>query len=89
MPVAITIRGRMTTHDGPSIRVDQLLKHAGIAASGGQAKVMIQGGQVKVNGEIDTRRGRKLREGDSVEASGQTVVVDAALLRGTEESEKP
>ena len=74
----------MTTQDGPTIRVDQLLKHAGVAASGGQAKAMVQGGQVKVNGEVDTRRGRKLRVGDSVEANGQTLVVDAALLSGAQ-----
>jgi ribosome-associated protein len=66
--------------EDPSIRLDQLLKLRGAADSGGQAKAMVQGGMVKVNGEIETRRGRKLRVGDTVEARGQTMVVDAALL---------
>jgi ribosome-associated protein len=43
--------------------VDQFLKLNSIVASGGQAKVMIQSGEVKVNGESETRRRRKLHEG--------------------------
>jgi ribosome-associated protein len=69
----------MTPAD-PSIRLDQLLKLRGAADSGGQAKAMVQGGMVKVNGEIETRRGRKLRAGDTVEARGQTMIIDAALF---------
>jgi ribosome-associated protein len=72
------------------IRLDDLLKLTGIADSGGHAKKMVQGGEVKVNGEVDTRRGRKLHLGDRVEASGQTIAVDEALLSrssgGDEES---
>ncbi len=77
------------TADDPSIRLDQLLKLRGAAESGGQAKAMVQGGMVKVNDEVETRRGRKLRAGDKVEARGQTMLVDAALLRGdsTEDAE--
>ena len=63
------------------IRLDDLLKLSGIAGSGGQAKAMVQGGQVRVNGEVDTRRGRKLRPGDRVEGGGRTITVDEALLR--------
>jgi ribosome-associated protein len=76
----------MTAED-PSIRLDQLLKLRGAAESGGQAKAMVQGGMVKVNGEVETRRGRKLRAGDKVEARGQTMVVDAALLAGEDSTE--
>lgn len=47
--------------------LDQFLKLTSIAESGGQAKVMIQSGQVKVNGEVETRRRRKLAAEDVVE----------------------
>jgi ribosome-associated protein len=63
------------------IRLDDLLKLSGIADSGGHAKTMVQGGDVSVNGEVETRRGRKLRRGDRVEAKGRTIPVDEALLR--------
>jgi ribosome-associated protein len=75
--------------DDPSIRLDQLLKLRGAAESGGQAKAMVQGGMVKVNGEVETRRGKKLRLGDKVEARGQTMVVDAALLAGDSTEDAP
>lgn len=48
------------------IKLDQLLKFAEIAASGGMAKEIILAGDVKVNGEICTMRGKKIREGDQV-----------------------
>ena len=48
------------------ITLDALLKATGLAASGGAAKVLIADGRVQVNGEVDTRRGRKLRAGDEV-----------------------
>ncbi len=51
---------------GEHITLDALLKAAGLAGSGGAAKVMIAEGQVRVNGEPETRRGRKLRAGDLV-----------------------
>jgi ribosome-associated protein len=73
-----------------TIRLDQLLKLRGAADSGGQAKAMVQGGMVKVNGEIETRRGRKLRVGDTVEARGQTIPVEAALfIPGSTEGTEP
>ena len=78
----------MTAED-PSIRLDQLLKLRGAAESGGQAKAMVQGGMVKVNGEVETRRGRKLRAGDTVEARGQTMVIDAALFAGDSTEDTP
>ncbi len=61
---------------GEYIKLDQFLKLANVVESGGQAKVLIQGGQVKVNGEVETRRGRKLRQGDAVEFEGEVMVVE-------------
>ena len=49
------------------ITLGQALKAANIIGTGGEAKILIQGGEVRVNGEIETRRGRKLHEGDVVE----------------------
>lgn len=51
---------------GDYITLDALLKAAGLAHSGGGAKVLIADGAVAVNGETETRRGRKLRAGDLV-----------------------
>lgn len=59
----------------PSIRLDQYLKLAGVVGSGGQAKVRIQAGDVRVNGAVETRRGRKLKPGDVVEFDGTSNVV--------------
>ena len=53
------------------IRLDALLKLAGMADTGGAAKVLIQAGKVRVNGEICTQRGRKLRPGDQVDRMDQ------------------
>lgn len=57
--------------DEQKIRLDQFLKLVGLADTGGQAKLLIQGGEVQVNGETETRRGRKLIGGDQVETQGQ------------------
>ncbi len=48
------------------IRLDQFLKIQRVVASGGQAKIMIQGGEVLVNGRVETCRGRQLAVGDVV-----------------------
>lgn len=53
------------------IRLDALLKLAGMADTGGAAKVLIQAGKVRVNGEICTQRGRKLRPDDRVDRMDQ------------------
>ncbi|QOV21609.1 RNA-binding S4 domain-containing protein [Anabaenopsis elenkinii] len=58
------------------IKLDQFLKFTGIAATGGQAKLMIIDGGVKVNGMVETRRGRKLVLGDKVTVEGKTFEVD-------------
>lgn len=57
------------------ITLQQFLKKEGIAATGGQAKIMIQNGEIIVNGETELRRGRKLYSGDNVEAEGKTYLV--------------
>ena len=49
------------------ITLGQALKASNLVGSGGEAKVLIQGGEVRVNGEVETRRGRKLQKGDVVE----------------------
>ena len=52
---------------GEYIRLDDLLKNAGVVNTGGHAKIIIQDGEVKVNGEVCTMRGKKMRSGDSAE----------------------
>jgi ribosome-associated protein len=55
------------------IRLGQLLKLAGLAEDGIQAKQLIEDGLVKVNGEIEERRGRQLHPGDIVSVNGEAV----------------
>ncbi|HSM81049.1 MAG TPA: RNA-binding S4 domain-containing protein [Nodosilinea sp.] len=62
------------------IKLDQFLKQRQIVNSGGQAKMMVQGGEVMVNGDVETRRGRKLVTGDWVEVGGEGWTVDLAAL---------
>lgn len=57
------------------IKLDALLKFAGLCETGGEAKEAVQSGQVFVNGEVCTMRGKKLRPGDKVSLNGQDVVV--------------
>jgi len=64
--------------DRPAIRLDNVLKLAGIAETGGQAKRMIQAGEVHVNGAVETRRKHMLHDGDEVEVQGETFVVELA-----------
>ena len=53
------------------IKLDSFLKYAGLTDTGGQAKEMVLEGMVKVNGEVCTMRGKKIRPGDVVEADGR------------------
>jgi ribosome-associated protein len=62
--------------DTEYIKLDSFLKAVNMAASGGEAKLMISEGMVRVNGEPETRRGRKLYPGDRVEAEGRTFPVE-------------
>lgn len=61
--------------DTEYIRLDALLKYAGLVGTGGEAKLSIQNGQVLVNGESCTMRGKKLRPGDRAELDGQILIV--------------
>ena len=58
-----------------TIRLGQLLKLAGLAESGGEARSLVLGGAARVNGEVETRRGRQLHAGDLVCVEGDTVRV--------------
>ena len=63
---------------GEHITLDALLKATGLASSGGAAKVLIAEGQLRVNGEVDRRRSRKLRAGDEVALGEARVRLSAA-----------
>ena len=60
------------------IRLGQALKLANVAEDGAQARALVEDGQVRVNGEVETRRGRQLHPGDVVSAAGVSVRVTAA-----------
>lgn len=57
------------------IRLDSALKFAGALGTGGQAKMVIQDGLVKVNGDVCTQRGKKLRNGDKIEFEENKFVI--------------
>lgn len=57
------------------IKLDALLKFAGVMETGGEAKEAVQSGVVKVNGAVCTMRGKKLRPGDVVELPGVQLTV--------------
>ena len=57
------------------IKLQDLLKFAGVMDTGGMAKEVIQAGEVKVNGEVCTMRGKKMRPGDGAELDGVRLVV--------------
>ena len=58
------------------IELNRLLKRLDLVNSGGEAKMFIQDGQVKVNGVVDTRVRKKLRAGDQVDFRGEKVVIE-------------
>ena len=60
---------------GESIRLGQFLKIADLVDTGGEGKILIASGDVTVNGEVETRRGRQLYPGDVVEVSGRSARV--------------
>lgn len=62
--------------EDPHIKLDQFLKWSGAVDSGGQAKILIQEEKVLVNGQIEVRRGRKLRAGDRVQLEEKSWTVD-------------
>lgn len=57
------------------IKLDSLMKFSGLCETGGEAKILIQSGQVLVNGEVCTMRGKKMRDGDSVQYGDRIVEV--------------
>ncbi len=57
------------------IRLDSAMKLGDLVVTGGHAKIVIQEGEVKVNGEVCTMRGKKLRKGDKVEFEGQGIEI--------------
>ena len=59
------------------IELIKLLKLLHIAQSGGHAKIMVEEGEVKLNGELEYRKRAKLRPGDIVLASGQEILIEA------------
>jgi ribosome-associated protein len=65
----------MTTENS-TIKLDQFLKFVGAAQTGGEAKLMIQDGEVMVNEVTEIRRGRKLSVGDQVTVRGETYIVE-------------
>ncbi len=58
------------------IKLDSFMKWRNLVETGGQAKLLIQDGEVRVNGKIETRRGRKLVNGDKVTFKGRTLTVE-------------
>lgn len=63
------------TIDSEYIKLDQLLKLADVASTGGHAKFLIQEGVVKVNDEVEMRRGKKIRCGDVIQVEGNSIVI--------------
>ena len=60
------------------IKLDAFLKFAAMVGTGGEAKLVISDGLVKVNGEVCTMRGKKLRAGDTVTFADRTLLVEQA-----------
>ena len=60
------------------IKLEALLKYAALVGTGGEAKIVIAEGEVRVNGEICTMRGKKVRAGDKVEFAGKELLVEQA-----------
>ncbi|WZL73165.1 RNA-binding S4 domain-containing protein [Clostridiaceae bacterium 35-E11] len=60
---------------GEYIQLDKMLKFVDLVQSGGHAKIMIQEGEVKVNGITEYKRGKKLKEGDVVEVEGIKILI--------------
>ena len=60
----------------PTLSLGNALKLSGIALTGGQAKALIQEGSVKVNGEVEQRRKRRVAQGDEIEVAGETFVIE-------------
>ena len=62
---------------GEYIQLDQLLKAASLVSSGGEAHILVDQGQVKVDGQVESRKRAKLRPGQRVECGGETITLTA------------
>ncbi|MCL2342420.1 MAG: RNA-binding S4 domain-containing protein [Firmicutes bacterium] len=71
---------KTATISTPSIKLDALLKYAGFCGTGGEAKTVIQGGRVLVNGAVCVQRGKKIIPGDRVSLGGEEITVGAAPM---------
>lgn len=60
------------------IKLESAMKFVGIVGSGGESKIIIQSGEVSVNGKVCTERGKKLREGDAFEFDGKIYSIGQA-----------
>ena len=78
-PAGMTSRRVVDVVEGTNL--GQFLKFSRAVVTGGEAKMLIEGGQVRVNGQPERRRGHALREGDLVEAGGQALVVHVVPRR--------
>ncbi len=72
------MRSEIITINDEFIKLDNLLKFSGLAQTGGEAKVLIQSGQVLVNGEVCTMRGKKMRDGDKAQYGDRIVEVSVS-----------
>ena len=77
---------REVTVRGGTIRLGQLLKLADLVDSGSDAKSVLADGLVRVNGEVESRRGRQLSLGDIVELSGQSIRVQHARVHAGQDT---
>ncbi|WP_372720367.1 RNA-binding S4 domain-containing protein [Novipirellula sp.] len=69
--------GEASSNDrGPIIRLDDFLKCRGMVGTGGEAKILIQAGDVCLNGEVETRRRKQLVIGDVVDIDDETLIVN-------------
>ncbi|MGE4484368.1 MAG: RNA-binding S4 domain-containing protein [Oscillospiraceae bacterium] len=59
------------------IRLDALLKYSALSQTGGEAKLLIQDGEILVNGEVCTQRGKKIRAGDTVEVGKVLLIIES------------
>lgn len=66
------------TIDTGFIKLESALKFSGVCMTGGEAKELVASGKVTVNGEVCLQRGKKLRDGDSFNASGKSYVISDA-----------
>jgi ribosome-associated protein len=78
----MTVSDAENASDAEPLRLDQFMKLTSLAQTGGQAKWMIQNGEVTLNGQVETRRRKKLSVGDVVEVAGARRVVRDATGGG-------